>query len=93
VSGATSSAPLGPGFTTSQVKCPVELRKWSARFHYHPNDLIDLFAQLGYACFKNNATQLARLEMMTDDTRETNFFFLHRETHIPKAQAAGLIVD
>ena len=139
VSGATSSAPLGAGFTTSQVKCPVDtldafaasaglspdlikcdvegaelkvflgaratlsrcrplvfsemLRKWSARFLYHPNDLIDFFHQLGYACYSIDGAKLARLDTMTDDTRETNFFFLHRETHLPKARAAGLIVD
>ena len=138
VSGATSSAPLGDGFMTSELKCPVDtldaftaraglspdlikcdvegaelkvflgaravlsrcrplifsemLRKWSARFLYQPNDLIDFFDQLGYACFKIHGSGLGRLETMTDETRETNFFFLHRETHIPKAHAAGLIV-
>lgn len=139
VSGATSSAPLGAGFTTSEVRCPVDtldaltsraglspdlikcdvegaelkvflgaratlsrcrpivfsemLRKWSARFLYHPNDLIAFFAQLGYACYSIDGAKLASLATMTDDTSETNFFFLDRETHIPKAQAAGLIVD
>ena len=68
-------------------------RKWSARFHYHPNDLIGFFAELGYGCFKINSAQLSPLESMIDDTKESNFFFLHRESHIPKARAAGLILD
>lgn len=125
VSGASSSAPLGEGFETTTVTCPVTtldeftaahglrpdlikcdveggelktflgarrtlaehrpvvftemLRKWAARFHYHPNDLIDYFAGLGYVCYRIEGEALKPMPRMTDDTVETNFFFIHRD--------------
>lgn len=27
------------------------LRKWAAKFGYHPNDIIDFFKQFGYNCY------------------------------------------
>ncbi|BDC50929.1 hypothetical protein F183_A32450 [Bryobacterales bacterium F-183] len=125
VSGASSSAPLGEGFETTTVTCPVAtldsfvasrglqpdlikcdveggelktflgaretlakykpvvftemLRKWAARFHYHPNDLIAYFAELGYICYRIDGEALQPMPRMTDDTVETNFFFIHQE--------------
>ena len=57
------------------------LRKWSAKFDYHPNEIISLFASLGYRCMyvKNNV--LKELKRMTEETEETNFFFMHTEKH------------
>jgi FkbM family methyltransferase len=57
------------------------LRKWSAKFNYHPNDLIIFFSELGYACFEPTANGLKVFEHMTDETQETNFFFLHKDKH------------
>jgi len=57
------------------------LRKWSAKFHYHPNDIIDFLGKLGYRCFTAENQHLRPFETMDETTVETNFFFLHREKH------------
>ena len=57
------------------------LRKWSKKFDYHPNDIITFFKALGYKCFTINHQKLMAFEKMTDETVETNFIFLHSETH------------
>lgn len=57
------------------------LRKWAAKFNYHPNEIIALFASLGYRCFYADGSILKALAQMTDETVETNFFFLHSEKH------------
>lgn len=125
VSGASSSAPLGDGFDTTTVACPVTtldefvtrhslrpdlikcdveggelktflgarntlaehrpvvftemLRKWAARFHYHPNDLIAFFATLDYVFYRIESGALTPMPHMTDDTVGTNFFFIPRD--------------
>jgi len=60
------------------------LRKWAAKFNYHPNEIIDLFTSLGYLCFYAEGIVLKELTDMTDDTVETNFFFLHGQKHQEK---------
>jgi hypothetical protein len=57
------------------------LRKWSANFHYHPNQIIDLFREMGYQCFCLRQKKLVPFSLMTDKTKETNFFFLDRRCH------------
>ena len=57
------------------------LRKWAAKFSYHPNKIIALFSSLGYRCFYTDGSTLKALNEMTDETVETNFFFLHSEKH------------
>ncbi|WP_133013305.1 FkbM family methyltransferase [Marinomonas flavescens] len=57
------------------------LRKWAAKFNYHPNEIINLFSEMGYRCFFVSNGLLNELKEMTDDTIETNFFFLHTEKH------------
>jgi FkbM family methyltransferase len=57
------------------------LRKWAARFEYSPNDIIEWFGALGYACFTIRGDHLVRFARMDDETAETNFFFLHEEKH------------
>jgi FkbM family methyltransferase len=57
------------------------LRKWAAKFNYHPNEIIELFSSYGYRCFYADQSTLKELSEMTDDTTETNFFFLHCEKH------------
>lgn len=52
------------------------LRKWSAAFGYHPNDIIALLAPLGYRCHALSEAGLAPTEAVTDETIETNFLFL-----------------
>jgi FkbM family methyltransferase len=57
------------------------LRKWSAKYNYHPNDIINFMNNLGYCCFELVNETLCKFEAMTDETISTNFFFLHREKH------------
>lgn len=57
------------------------LRKWSAQFGYHPNDIISLFAALGYTAYYVEEGQFIRIDTVTEDTAATNFFFLHSEKH------------
>jgi FkbM family methyltransferase len=57
------------------------LRKWSAKFNYHPNQIIELFSELGYYCFTVREGKLHKFGLMNDLTVETNFFFLHKEKH------------
>jgi hypothetical protein len=57
------------------------LRKWAAKFHYHPNKIFELFFSLGYRSFYTEGIALVELNEMTDETVETNFFFLHSEKH------------
>jgi FkbM family methyltransferase len=60
------------------------LRKWAAKLGYHPNQVIELFRDLGYGCFTAHGDRLVPFTTMTDETVETNFFFLHRERHAEK---------
>ena len=58
------------------------LRKWSAKYDYHPNDIIELFSGFGYRCFTTNGRgKLKAFTQMTQETIETNYFFLHKEKH------------
>ena len=57
------------------------LRKWSAPFGYHPNDVIAFFAELGYGCWGVGEYGLREIESVTDETVETNYAFLHHEAH------------
>ncbi|KYJ86643.1 FkbM family methyltransferase [Sulfurovum riftiae] len=57
------------------------LRKWSAKFNYHPNEIISIFKALGYICYYVVDNKLQEIKIMTDDTIETNFFFLHAIKH------------
>ncbi|MFO0807413.1 MAG: FkbM family methyltransferase [Gemmataceae bacterium] len=58
------------------------LRKWAAKFNYHPNDIIDLLRSLGYTCFiARPGRHLVACPQVTEATAETNFFFLHNDRH------------
>lgn len=59
------------------------LRKWAAKFNYHPNDIIDFFSGFGYQCFTSTSDgRLKSFSKMDEETVETNFFFLHPESHV-----------
>jgi len=58
------------------------LRKWTAKFDYHPNKTIELFSNLGYRCYFNKDGRLIEIKMMDNDCMETNFYFLHKEKHL-----------
>lgn len=57
------------------------LRKWSARFDYHPNDVFDILNGLGYGAFTAGGGTLQPCSRVTEETAETNFIFLHRDEH------------
>ena len=57
------------------------LRKWSAKFSYHPNEIIDLLENMGYRPYVIRAGKLATFGRMDEETVDTNFFFLHAEKH------------
>ncbi len=65
------------------------LRKWSAAFGYHPNDVLDLFGALGYRCYGISETTLTPIERVDADTRETNYVFLDPARH-PGVDALAL---
>jgi FkbM family methyltransferase len=67
------------------------LRKWAARFEYHPNDIIALFRGIGYECFVLSDGLLRPFPEMTENTVETNFFFLHIQRHIEMVRFLGLL--
>ena len=60
------------------------LRKWAAKFGYHPDDIISFFIPYGYNCYTSNKGKLKAIERVTDNTVETNFFFLHTTKHAEK---------
>ncbi len=57
------------------------LRKWCAKYQYHPNDIIAHLGGLGYGCQVVSDGRLAPCPTITEETKETNFIFLHREQH------------
>jgi FkbM family methyltransferase len=57
------------------------LRKWTAKFKYNPNDIIQLFHSIGYQCFSIRNKSLKEFQIMNVKTKETNFFFLHTIKH------------
>ncbi len=57
------------------------LRKWSAKFNYDPNEIFVLLRSKGYQAFTVAGHFLVPFREMTQDTVETNFFFLSEEHH------------
>ena len=67
------------------------LRKWAARFGYHPNEIIAFFKNLGYQCFVLQDAMLHPFAEMTEETVETNFFFLHTQRHLEMVRFLGML--
>lgn len=57
------------------------LRKWAKCFHYHPNDVIKYFKNTGYSCYVISGGRLRPFKAVTENTVETNYFFLHDKKH------------
>jgi len=66
------------------------LRKWAAKFNYHPNQIISFLKGLGYRCFIPHNGQLKEFFKMDENTIETNFFFLHKEKQMGQLQKLQL---
>lgn len=57
------------------------LRKWAAKFDYHPQEVIRLFRALGYGCYEIAGGRLSPAVEIDDNTTSTNFFFFHNKAH------------
>jgi len=57
------------------------LRKWSRVHGYHPNDILDLLAPLGYRCYSLGAAGLVEHARIDESTEPTNFFLLDPGRH------------
>lgn len=57
------------------------LRKWAAKFNYHPNQIIDLFDSIGYECYVIEQNRLKRFYRVDDATVQTNYFFFDPQKH------------
>lgn len=56
------------------------LRKWTAKFEYHPNDIINFFDDLNYTCIALNRDGSKRILLEVDEnTVETNYLFVPSE--------------
>jgi hypothetical protein len=64
------------------------LRKWASHFNYHPNDIILLLGQSGYRCWGVGKGSLREIDVVTDETPETNYLFLHSTHQHEIARAA-----
>lgn len=62
------------------------LRKWSAKYGYNPNEIFQLLTGLGYLAFTTDGYHLMPFTEMTNETPETNFFFLHQKKHTTQIQ-------
>lgn len=62
------------------------LRKWAAKYDYHPNDLIRFMQHLGYGCFVMEEGHLHECPEVTEQTLHTNYLFLHRSKHAAMLQ-------
>ncbi len=58
------------------------LRKWSAKFGYHPNDIIAILKGIGYRCYYAESGKLVQIDKVTEETIATNFFFIYPERDI-----------
>lgn len=59
------------------------LRKWSAKYNYHPNEIINLLKEVGYLCTcLDSHNRLVPFSIVDDDTLETNFLFYHKDISI-----------
>jgi FkbM family methyltransferase len=57
------------------------LRKWSKKFGYHPDDIINLLTDLGYCCFGYVDKKIEKIDYVSSELGTTNFFFFHEDKH------------
>lgn len=57
------------------------LRKWSEKFGYHPDDIINLLSGLGYSCFGYVNNKIKKINHVDSKLKTTNFFFFHEVKH------------
>lgn len=73
------------GLNTIRKDLPVIflelLRKWSAKFGYHPNKVISTLNKIGYRCYYARGSRLVPIGGINEETKATNFYFLHPVKH------------
>lgn len=57
------------------------LRKWSKKFGYHPDDIINLLSGLGYMCYGYVNNKIKKIDSIDSEMETTNFFFFHETKH------------
>ena len=57
------------------------LRKWSKKFGYHPDDIINLLADIGYHCYGYINNKIEKIDSVTPELETTNFFFFQETKH------------
>lgn len=57
------------------------LRKWSKKFNYHPDDIINLLSGFGYQCYGYVNNKIKKINSVYPELETTNFFFFHKEKH------------
>ena len=57
------------------------LRKWTKPFGYHPNDVISYLKDFGYKCFGISSAGVRQMIIVSEETIETNYVFLHHQDH------------
>lgn len=81
IEGAELFALMGGGMNIKKHKpiifCEM-LRKWTKKFDYHPNDIINLLKSFGYVSYAIKENIIEKIYKITDDTIETNFLFLDK---------------
>jgi FkbM family methyltransferase len=84
VEGAEKLVMMG-GLETIKASKPVLffelLRKWSAKFNYHPNEIFATMREIGYEVYVPSCGKLKAFSLMDEATIENNFFFLHKQAH------------
>lgn len=66
------------------------LRKWSAAFGYHPNEVLRTLFGLGYRCWSVTHGEVAEHREISETCAQTNFFFLpETEGDAPVRRAAA----
>lgn len=84
VEGAEIKVLLG-GIETIKKYKPILfleiLRKWTKKFNYDSNEIIELLNNLGYSCYVIRNNKLKKLYKINSKTVDTNFFFLNNYKH------------
>ena len=55
------------------------LRKWMKPFGHSPQMALELLTEQGYRCFAINADSVSEITEVNEETRQTNFIFVHDE--------------
>lgn len=57
------------------------LRKWSKKFGYHPDDIINMLADIGYHCYGYVNDKMEKINSVSLELQTTNYFFFHAPKH------------